>query len=515
MHDDIIKMFKKNIPRQKKVYQTYLQDCKVQNFSYNNFKNNNVILIEFKDFIMSIEEYYYLSTSQIDNIFEYLQQNLSFNNFTKIKKVYKLLNCLSDYLSERYNSKDSLHGETSKSNCLYMINKITDLKTFIATKKNYNVLEIEKIISFENVIKQLLNPKEYVFDERKLLFLIDNFSFILNNDRNNQNFNYNFCKCIEKAKINRDREKLNYYKNMYNYLSTIKELELDNEYISFFFFFYIQKIDSMRIDAKTGNRIVDDYILSIDNDITRKIDDAFSIEKINNNYLLGIHIADVYSLGYFEEESWDVNQKGYIKKADASLSRNKKRNAMSMYVLVDSNGIIRKFKIINTVLKADANLVYEDIPHLIRNENINPELKNTVINLLSVYNLLENSRFPNNPSINNFAYLITSKLMMLCCTLYSEEFKNKEIPAIYLCGDSKSSFYSMDSSDYYTGFDKYNTYARVTSPIYDKASLINQYVINRYMLQKRFLNEEDKEEMCLKLEPIIDKLNKNKDIDCF
>ena len=105
--------------------------------------------------------------------------------------------------------------------------------------------------------------------------------------------------------------------------------------------------------------------------------------------------------------------------------------------------------------------------------------------------------------------------MMLCCTLYSEEFKNKEVPAIYLCGDNKNNFYSLDSSDYYTGFDRYNTYARVTSPIYDRASLINQYIINRYMLQRRYLKEEERDEMCLRLKPIVEKLNRHKDIENF
>ena len=524
MQDDMIKMFKKDVPRQKKVYQAYMKTCKIQNFSYANFKNNNIALIEIKEYLMTLEEYYYLSTNQIDNMFEYLKQTISIDNFTKINKIYKNLNELSDFLNERYISKDSLHGEDSKKHCLYIIDKIVQLKSDLANKKGFNVIEVEKTIQFENIVKQLLNPKEFIFNEEKLLYLIEKFPFLLNHDRNNKNFNDNFCRCIEKAKINHDKKRLNYYKNIYNYLCTIKELNLNIEYLNYLLDVNLKtvdskiierKINSMRIDAKTGNRLVEDYIISIDGDITRKIDDAFSIEKVADNYLLGIHIADVYSLGYFEEDSMEVNIKSNVKKASASLARNKKRNAMSMYVLIDNNGIVRKYKILNTVLKADANLVYEDIPHLIRSEGTNPELKNTVINLLSVYNLLENNKFPNNPTVSNFAYLITSKLMILCCTLYSEEFKNKGIHAIYLCGDNKNNYYSIDSHEYYTGFDKYNTYTKVTSPIYDTASLMNQFIVNRYMMRKRYINEEDEKDMCLKLKPIVDRLNKNKDIETF
>ena len=519
MQDDIIKMFKKNVPRQKKVYQCYMQNNKIQNFSYANFKSGNIVLIEIKDYLMTTDEYYYLSSNQIDNIFNYLKQNISLDNFSKIKKVYKHLNELSDFLSERYNSKNSLHGDSSKENCLYIIDKIVDLKSDVANKKGYNLLDIENKILFEIVVKKLLTPKEYVFDEHKLLFLIDNFSSLLNTDRYNNNFNANFCKYIEKAKINKEREKLKYYKSIYNYLSTIKELQLDCKYINYLFDInqsrisndiIDQKIQSMRIEPKTGSRIIQDYIISIDTDMTKKIDDAFSIEKINGGYLLGIHIANVYSLGYFMEDSFDINKNGYVKKANASLSKNKKRNATTIYIVIDNNGLVRNCKVLNTILKTNENLVFEDVPYLIRSDNINPELKNTVINLLSVYNLLENNKFPNNATVSNFAYLITSKLMVLCCTLYSEEFKKNNIPAIYLCGDSKNNYYSLNSSSYNTGFDKYNSYTRVTSPIYDRSSLINQFFINRYLITRKNIDEEEKEEMILKLTPIVDKLNKNR-----
>ena len=59
MNNSIIKMFKKNIPRQKKVYQTYMQDCKINGFSYVNFKKNNIILIEVKEYLTTLDEYFF------------------------------------------------------------------------------------------------------------------------------------------------------------------------------------------------------------------------------------------------------------------------------------------------------------------------------------------------------------------------------------------------------------------------------------------------------------------------
>ena len=516
MHEEMIKLFKKSVPRQKKLYQKYMQENKIQNFSYASFKNNNIMLIQIKDHLMTMEEYHYLSLNQIDNMFEFLRQNIIYDSFNKLKKVYEHLNELSNFLSERYNSRDSLRSEISRNNCSYMIDKIEKLKTEFARKKGYDSLQIEKIISFEKVVRKVLYPKKHVFDENKLLYFIENFNFVLHHDSHNNDFNDNFCAAIERAKINIEREKLSYYKNMYSYLSTIKELNLDTEYINNLLEInhnitdknlIYKKINSMRIDPKTGLRMVEDYTISIDTDVTRKIDDAFSIEKINDSYLLGIHIADVYSLGYFEEDG--LEQRGNVDKKKASLTRNKKRNAMTMYVIIDSNGIVVNYKILNTVLKTDANLVYEDIPRLIRNDNVNPELKNVVINLLSVYNLLENSKFPNNPTISNFAYLITSKLMILCCTLYSEQFKKNNIPAIYLCGNSKDNFYSLESDNYYTGFEEYDTYTKVTSPIYDQSSLINQFFVNRYLLPNRNIDEEEEKQLVKRLKPVVHKLNKN------
>ena len=70
---------------------------------------------------------------------------------------------------------------------------------------------------------------------------------------------------------------------------------------------------------------------------------------------------------------------------------------------------------------------------------------------------------------------------------------------------------SIESGEYYTGFTDYNSYTRITSPIYDTSSLINQLLVNRYLLQQRSMNEEEIDEMTLKLKPIVNKLNKNKD----
>ena len=514
---EIIKQFKKNIPRQKKLYQLYLQDCKIQNFSYDRFKKENVAFIEIKDYLMNCDEYNNLSIKQIDNMFEYLKTNLCVEKFSNLKKVYKQLNSLSDFLSQKYNLPYKLHGNASKENCLYLINKIVELKTILSKRVNKNVLEIENIISFETITGQILNPKEYIFDERKILFLIDNMNYIFGVNRSNNDFNSIFCLHVENAKVNREKNKLNYYKKLYIFLSSIKNLYLDKKYLNSLFDINYEpvdksiinrKINSMRTSKKTGLKVVDDYILSIDSDSTKKIDDAFSIEKIENAYLIGIHIADVNKLGYFDEENFDITKNNNIRKSDASLVKNKERCAVSLYVLIDNNGLIRNYKLLNTSLVANVNIVFNDVPKILSSYDTDPMLKESIVNLISVYSLIENTRYPANPSINNLGYVITDILMILYGSILSYELDNNGIPAIYLCGDSKNNYYSLDSNPFNTGFKDYSSYTRVTSPIIERLSLINQFFIERYLISSRYISEEEKDEYTLRLSPIVDKLNK-------
>ena len=517
MHE-IINLFKKGIPRQKKVYQTYVATTDVKNLSYVNFKSNNVALVELKEYLSTLQDFKDLNQLQIENMFEYLRQFLYIDKFSKLKKVYRQFNELSDYLSDKYNTPGQITDLEARENCLDIINKITSVKDTLARKQGFTTMQVEKISLFESSVGQLMNPKDKDFDEEDLIFLLTNINNLMENDRNGKDFNNIFCRQVEKASITRDKEKMSYYKSLYQHLSNIKCIKLDDDYLMKLLginhsivddSIIDRKIRNMKIHPKTRKKIVDDFILSIDNDETKKIDDAFSIEKIEDSYLIGIHIADVYSLGYFEEDSLDVNQKNNVKKKDASLAKNKERNAVSLFVLLDSNGIIRKYKMLNTTLVTDTNLLYNDIPKILTQKEVDPRLKDNIVNLISVYNLLENERFPVGPTVQNLAYVIVSKLMVLCGALYSYEFSKQNSPAIYLVGDKDYNHYSLVDSEFNTGFEGLNCYSRVTSPIIDRLSLINQFFIHRCLFHR--MGEEQKYKMIMKLRPVVDRLNKNKD----
>lgn len=514
--NEFIYLFRKDVPRQKKLYQAYIKTSEVKGLSYVGFKSNNVALVEIKDYLTKLDDYDSLTEKQINNMVEYLKQYIFIETFPKVKKVFKQLNDLSDYLSNKYNSNEYLHSEASRDNCLLIINSINSIKAVLARKMGRNPLEVEKMISFETVAGQLLNPKDNKFDEEKLLFMLTNLNSLYGTDRNKKDFNTTFCKQVSKAVIEKDVEKMFYFKSLYQHIANIKAIPLDHDYLMRLFGIqktFIEetalevKIKSMPFHHKTRKRMVQDYVLSIDNDETRNIDDAFSIEKVNSGFIVGIHIADVCSLGYFEEDSLDINQKNNVKKKDASLARNKERNAVSLFVLLDNNGLIRDYKMINTTLVTNINLVYHDIPKILTMQEVDPRLKDNVINLISVYNLLENDRFPTNPTIQNLAYLIVSKLMVLCGALYSYEFSKKGIPAIYLVGDPDCNHYSIENLEFHTGFEGLNNYSRVTSPIIDRMSLINQFFIHNCVYRR--MSEERKGTMVLKLRPVVDKLNRN------
>ena len=52
------------------------------------------------------------------------------------------------------------------------------------------------------------------------------------------------------------------------------------------------------INPYINNRVIsNDFIISIDNSCTGEIDDAISCKRLpNGNYLLGIHITDIFWL---------------------------------------------------------------------------------------------------------------------------------------------------------------------------------------------------------------------------
>lgn len=511
---EIIKLFKKEIPRPKKIYRYYCEQNHYTNLSYNEFKNNNVELIEIMLYLESLNDYNYVSKRQINNMFDYLNYHLKKLSINKIRKNFNLMDDLTKDLDNKINSHN-LHTKESLENCKLIINRISNLKDNMSYVNGFNQEELTKIIDFEDVTNKILYPKKYKINGNLIYNIFNNMDKITFYNHKKYNFNDLYISAIIKSKITHNNNKYKYYKSLYNYIYNIKELELDNNYINELFDLKVskiydnildEKISKLKYNKQLNKYIIDkDYILSLDNNDTRKIDDAFSIEKIDGSYIVGIHLADVFSLGLFKENSFDFSHNDSFDepKSNASLMEDKYNNAVSLYVLIDNNGIILDYKLINTIINVEKNLIYDDIPKILKDDLCNTDLKKTVINLINLYAVLENEKFPPVPTINNLSYLIVNKLMVLCGCVISDHFYDNNIPAPHMI---KENSYTLDKSNFNTGFKDFNTYSKVTSPIYDKSSLICQYIIHKCIFNK--ISDENKEILTNNLKPLVKKLNK-------
>jgi exoribonuclease R len=113
--------------------------------------------------------------------------------------------------------------------------------------------------------------------------------------------------------------------------------------------------------------IVDKFVISIDNEDTKDIDDAIHLSKKDNLYELGIHISDVnsYITTDIDDELIKRIETIYIENpkhmlgTEYSLIKDNIKNCISVLIYYNENGIER-YEIKKTKVKISENTTYEN-----------------------------------------------------------------------------------------------------------------------------------------------------------
>jgi exoribonuclease-2 len=125
--------------------------------------------------------------------------------------------------------------------------------------------------------------------------------------------------------------------------------------------------------------------LTIDSEFTRDIDDALSLERVGEDYQVGIHITDVATFlnGHEEifQEAMSRATSIYLpdqripmippalSEGSCSLVAGEKRRAFSFLVRVDSEGKILEYEITPSIIQVERRLSYESVDRLLEEED--------------------------------------------------------------------------------------------------------------------------------------------------
>ena len=139
-------------------------------------------------------------------------------------------------------------------------------------------------------------------------------------------------------------------------------------------------------DRKGRKDLTDMTIFTIDGDDTKDIDDAISISKKGENYILGVHIADV---SYYVKEGTALYKEAYsrgtsvylvdrvvpmlphkLSNGICSLNPNVDRLAISCIMEITPNGKIVSHDIFESIIRSRIQMTYKKVNKILNDEEI-------------------------------------------------------------------------------------------------------------------------------------------------
>ncbi len=409
------------------------------------------------------KELYY--KGMIENCIEFLSCICNEKNFKEEdviinrKRIKKSREAILAY-AHKYNDDELLQAANKLDEII--LDKGINLKDLVRLLKKL----IDKKEDF-NIIKRLLNTNKGVLIMDK-----------------NELFDYTFDKAINSIKIstpdiyyyiallkifysskidlkhylerlNNETDESNDFANEIYYILHGHKRQLSREQIISKYGVYTE-LDTINIINPEKTIQDDDLILSIDATGTTVRDDALSIKKSGDKYIVGIHIAapgliinpgtyiDMQARNNFEciflPDGGTKILNGNIENA-LSLNKNTYRHVISMYVVLDSDGFVVDYKIIENDIKINENFDFSEADILL---NQTGYIQNKLHLLSEVADLLEmrnskkyiywekkeNSSLDNEPRPHK-SDKIVSELMVLYNSLIATTACNSYIPYVY------------------------------------------------------------------------------------
>ncbi len=170
----------------------------------------------------------------------------------------------------------------------------------------------------------------------------------------------------------------------------------------------VEKIPSEVSEEEMLSRtdLRDKMIFTIDGKDTKDIDDAISIEKIDNDkYILGVHIADVSHYvkkgSYLDDDAYERGTSVYLvdrvvpmlphklSNGICSLNPNVDRLAMSCVMKINGKGYVSNYQIFKSVIRSKKQMNYDDVNSILE-DNVIPSGYEEYVDTLRIMNELSN-----------------------------------------------------------------------------------------------------------------------------
>ena len=352
-----------------------------------------------------------------------INDGLGFNSVDELKQLLKVLNQMEDSLKIY---------RTKKNNYLLFTNSHLKLGTMIANKKGYGFVDIDGdddvfvaptnmngAIHGDRVVVEITSPKGIDLEGRIVKIIDRKFKQMVGEVYFNKNVPYVDLD-DERVKITIKLDKtmgaMPGHKVLVKITNKLKDNNYKGEVIKILGHKNDPGVDILSITNEMGipdtfsdevmkevdnlpdevlekdligrTDLRDEMIFTIDGDDTKDIDDAISIEKIGDNYKLGVHIADV---SYYVRPNTALDSEAFARGTSVyladrvipmlphklsngicSLNPNVDRLALSCIMQIDKNGNVVDYDILQTVIRSRKQMTYKNVNKILE-ENIVPK----------------------------------------------------------------------------------------------------------------------------------------------